>query len=80
MLRACSKAEAPAPPELIDLYQHILRQDRPPSNSDRRYIQRLEAIQYLKEHPNAGIRELARAVQVSPSTVTRWKQNGKLQF
>lgn len=78
MLRACSRTDLPPPETLVDLMQQLLRQDRPPAKSERRYTQRLEAIGYLNENPNAGIREIARTVGVNPSTVGRWRAAGKI--
>ena len=78
MVRVLTKNGQVPPQELSDLFQVLLRQDRPPSNSDRRYVQWLEAVRYLKDEPTAGVREIANKVGVSPSTVSRWRQNGKL--
>ena len=78
MLRACNQTDLPPPKVLVDLMQLLLDQSRPPAKSERRYVQRLEAINYLKDNPKAGIREIARAVRVSPSTISRWKAAGKL--
>ena len=78
MLRACSRNGLPPPTELVDLMQLLLKQDRPPQRSERRFVKRMDAINYLREHPGAGVREIARAVGVAPSTVSRWKKQGKI--
>jgi len=78
MVQACHRESQAPPEELVELLQLVLGQDRPPAKSDRRYIQRLEAIQYVRQHPDAGVRQIAAAVGVSPSTVSRWKTAGKL--
>jgi len=58
--------------------QLLLKQDRPPQRSERRFVKRMDAINYLREHPGAGVREIAQAVGVAPSTVSRWKKQGKI--
>ena len=68
-LRACGQNGLPPPPELVELMQLLLKQDRPPQRSERRYVKRMDAINYLREHPGAGVREIAQAVGVAPSTV-----------
>jgi hypothetical protein len=78
MLRACGRKDLPPPAVLVDLMQRLLKQDRPPQRSERRYVQRMEAINHLKEFPGAGVRAIARAVGVRPSTVSRWKKQGKI--
>ena len=78
MLRACSRNGLPPPTELVDLMQLLLKQDRPPQRSERRFVKRMDAINYLREHPGAGVREIARAVGVAASTVSRWKKQGKI--
>lgn len=78
MLRSCQSNDLSPPLELIELLQLVLSQDRPPSKSDRKYIASLEAREFLKTNPDAGIREIAREVGVAPSTVTRWKRDSKL--
>jgi len=78
MLRACGRNGLPPPTELVDLMQLLLKQNRPPQRSERRFVKRMDAINYLREHPGAGVREIARAVGVAPSTVSRWKKQGKI--
>jgi len=78
MVQACHRESLTPPKDLVELLQLVLRQDRPPANSQRRYVHRLEAIRYLREHPTAGVRDIALAVGVNPSTITRWKKAGKL--
>ena len=78
MLRACEQAGYSPPHELVDLFQTVMKQDRPPARSDRKYVPWLHALEYLETNPNAGVREIAREVGVYPSTVTRWRQSGKL--
>ena len=78
MLRACARNHVPPPNELADLMQLLLKQDRPPQRSERRYVKRMDALNYVREHPGAGVREIAQAVGVAPSTVSRWKKQGKI--
>jgi hypothetical protein len=78
MLKACQRTKQVPPLELVELFQISLNQDRRPAKSDRRYMQWLEAVAFMKENPEAGVREIARTVDVNPSTVSRWKQTGKL--
>ena len=78
MLRACGRNGLPPPPERVELMQLLLKQDRPPQRSERRFEKRMNAINYLREHPGAGVREIAQAVGVAPSTVSRWKKQGKI--
>jgi len=78
MCKACHREGIAPPVELIELLQLVLKQDRKPSRSDRRYLQRLHAMEYIEQHPTAGVREIARTVGVAPSTVTRWKRDDKL--
>ena len=78
MLRACSRNGLPPPTELVDLMQLLLKQDRPPQRSERRYVKRMDAINYLREHPGAGVREIAQAVGVAPSTVSRWRKQNRI--
>lgn len=78
MVRVLADTNQPPPQELADLLKALLNQDRPPSKSDRRYVQRLEAIQYLKINPSTSDRKVAAQVGVSPSTISRWKKANKL--
>lgn len=78
MLKACERHGKPPPRELVDLFQKILHQDRPPHRRHRRWVQREEARRYLEKHPTASARELARHVNVNASTVTRWLKVGAL--
>jgi hypothetical protein len=78
MVRVLAETNQPPPQELAELLKALLKQDRPPSKSDRRYVQRLEAIQYLKDNPTTSDRKVAAQVGVSPSTVSRWKKANKL--
>ena len=78
MVQACHREGQALPKDLVELLQLILKQDRPPAKSDRRYIQRLEAIQFVRQNPKAGVRQIAAAVGVAPSTVSRWRAAGKL--
>ncbi len=73
MLRACQQNNISPPVGLVDLFQLLLKQDRRPQRSELRYLQRMDALAFLQDHPEAGVREIARSVGVSPSTVTRWK-------
>ena len=78
MLRACARNHVPPPNELTDLMQLLLKQDRPPQRSERRYVKRMEALNYVREHPGAGVREIAQAVGVAPSTVSRWRKQNRI--
>ena len=78
MLRACARSHVPPPTELVDLLQLLLKQDRPPQRSERRFVKRMDTIDYVREHPGAGVREIAQAVDVAPSTVSRWRKQGKI--
>ncbi len=75
MLQACERQQRPPSRTLVELFQVILKQDRPPHRRTLKYVQREEARRYVKSHPGAGVREIARVAGVSPSTVSRW---GKL--
>ena len=72
MLRACERRAVAPPSALVDLFQVLLLQDRPPHRRTRRYVQREEARRYIEKNPKAGVREVARAVGVNASTVSRW--------
>ena len=78
MLRACSRNNLPPPDELVELIQQLLKQDHPPQRSERRYAQRMDAKNLVRKNPGAGVREIAEAVGVAPSTVSRWKKDGKI--
>ena len=78
MLKACRHQELVPPSELVELIQCQLNQDRAPSRAARRYVQRCEAIAFKADHPDAGINKIARAVDVNPSTVSRWLQAEKI--
>ena len=78
MLRACARNHVPPPNELADLMQLLLKQDRPPQRSERRYVKRMDALNYVREHPGAGVREIAQAVGVAPSTVSRWRKQNRI--
>ena len=78
MLRAGARNHVPPPNELADLMQLLLKQDRPPQRSERRYVKRMEALNYVREHPGAGVREIAQAVGVAPSTVSRWRKQNRI--
>ena len=58
--------------------QLLLKQDRPPQRSERRYVKRMDALNYVREHPGAGVRETAQAVGVAPSTVSRWRKQNRI--
>ncbi len=72
MLKACGRRKIPPPSELVDLFQIILKQDRPPHRRTRRWVPREEARRYLCENPKATVRDIARCAKVAPSTVSRW--------
>ncbi len=78
MIKACCHQALAPPSELVELIQCQLNQDRAPSRSARRYVQRCEAIAFKADHPDAGVNEIARAVGVNPSTVSRWLQAEKI--
>ena len=78
MLRACSRSRVPPPNELVELMQLLLKQDRPPQRSERRFVKRVDAIDYVRGHPGAGVREIAQAVGVAPSTVSRWRKQNRI--
>ena len=67
MVRVLAKTNQSPPQDLANLFQVLLRQDRPPSRSDRKYMELLEARKYLMENPTAGIRQTATQVGVSQS-------------
>lgn len=76
MIKACHKRSIPPPAELVELLQVHLSQDRPPAGRGERSVQRAEAIRYREANPKASLRAIARAVGVSPSTITEWKRAG----
>ena len=78
MLRACARNQVPPPNGLADLMQLLLKQDRPPQRSERRYVKRMDALNYVREHPGAGVREISQAVGVAPSTISRWRKQKKI--
>jgi hypothetical protein len=79
MLKACGDQGHVPPSELLNVLQYALSYDRPPAKSERRYVARNEAVEYLKHNPGASNREIARHVNVHPGTVGRWRKAGKLQ-
>lgn len=78
MLKTCEEKGQLPPKQLITLIQRTLKQDRKPSHSDRRYMQWLEARRYIASNPTASIRKIAEVVDVAPSTISRWRADGKL--
>lgn len=76
MLRACQRRAIPPPAELVDLFQMHLKQDRPPLAGESWAL--TTARHYRAEHPNAGVNEIARHVNVNKGTVSRWKKAGVL--
>ena len=78
MLKACRHQELVPPSELVELIQCQLNQDRAPAGAARRYVQRCEAIAFKADHPAAGVNEIARAVGVNPSTISRWLRAKKI--
>ncbi len=78
MLKACAQRKIPPPSELVDLFQIILKQDRPPHRRTRRWVQREDAQRYLYKNPNAKVRDIACYVNVAPSTVSRWLKDERL--
>lgn len=79
MLRACEREMHAPPPELVNLFQIVLGQDKPPAGSDRKYVQRLEAIRYLATNSQATDSEIARVVGVHRGSVGRWRKKDLLQ-
>lgn len=78
MVLACHRQSVPLPQELVELLQLVLGQDRPPSRRERAFPARCDAVEYCRTHPDAGVREIARAVSVSASTVSRWIKDKKI--
>lgn len=79
MLKSCGREKHVPPPELIRLFQIVLGQDKKPAGSARKYVQRLEAMRYLTENPDASDSDIAEEVGVNRATVGRWRKGGLLQ-
>ena len=71
IVRVLADTNQPPPQELVELLKALPTQERPLSNSDRRYVKRLEAIQYLKNNPSPSHRNVPAQVCLTPRTPSR---------
>jgi hypothetical protein len=87
MLRSCERMSIPPPKELVDLFQILFEQDRPPQKGVSAVLVSM-AKEFLALNPNASLRKIAdhvnegrpeKAPKVAASTVSRWKNDGLLR-
>jgi hypothetical protein len=87
MLRACQRAAIPPPRELVDLFQILFEQDRPPQKGVSAVLVS-RAKEFLASHLGASLRDIADHVnegraegapKVAASTISRWKKAGLLR-
>ena len=76
MLEACKFYDHSLPGTLVELIAAQLGTDTRASKQSRQPGPQLEAIRLLAKNPDAGVREIAGKVGVSPNTVSRWRRDG----
>jgi hypothetical protein len=75
MLKACSVYNLNPPRSLVELITVRLGADTRSSTQSKQPDGKQEAIQMLAKDPDAGTREIARSLKVSPDTVSKWKKD-----
>jgi hypothetical protein len=75
ILETCALFDQPAGQELIALFRALLKVDRRPLKSSREFSARYKAAWILAQRPNVSTRELARILDVEPSSVSRWRKD-----
>ncbi len=78
MLKALERVQRPPPHDLVRLFQAIFEQDKKPGKTVRKHVEREEARRYVKKNPNASLSDIAHAVGVNRSTVSRWKNSKQI--
>lgn len=61
--------------DLVDLFRGLLNVDAKPSKRSKRSEARTSCAFILAQGPEFGVRALAKSLDVSPSTVSRWKKD-----
>ena len=79
MLESCTLYDHPPPQTLNDLVSVALRVKRRSARQPRQPEKRSAAIEHMMRNPDMGPRELARIVEVSPSTAHMWIHDPKFQ-
>ena len=76
MLEACKFYNHTLPDKLVELITVQLGANTRTQKQSRRPAEQLEAIRILAKNPDAGTREIADALGVSPNTVSQWRHDG----
>lgn len=79
MLDLCVRRHCIPPQALVDLVSVALKASGRPARQPRRAKAKSAAVQYVMMNPKAGVREVARAVGVVPSTAKGWMDDEKFQ-
>jgi DNA-binding MarR family transcriptional regulator len=75
ILATCVLFDQPPGQELVDLFRALLKVDKRPLKSSREFSARYRAAWMLAQKPNVSTRQLARILDVEPSSVSRWRKD-----
>ena len=75
MLEACKFYNHTLPGKLVELITVQLGANTRTQKQSRRPTEQIEAIRILAKNPDAGTREIAVALGLSPNTVSKWRRD-----
>ncbi len=79
MLKACRRRCCPPPEKLVELITVQLEVDARARRQIPRSMEKFEALLFLAENPEIGVRRLAKKLGVSHTTVSEWLRDRDFQ-
>jgi hypothetical protein len=79
ILQNCALFNQPPGEELIDLFRALLKLDTRRLKSSREFAAQYEAAWIIAQRPSVSTRQLARILEVDPSSVSRWRKDARFR-
>jgi hypothetical protein len=79
LLDSCEAAKDAPGPFLHELFRELLNVGTDKHGAPRQLVAQEEAVFAIAQHPTVHTRELARILNVNPSTVSRWRRSSEFQ-